>query len=297
MSSEIREFILIGQDKGADYELWDIAPAPTDPVNRAIRLEEIGVDAMDALGGVTTVWATDEDAAIEKFRREQAEISGLDDFRVIRHGQEAVTTVSTATAAGGVLYGIEAEVQRGVPSFTIEGAGRWSHEVRDRVRAGISNAGLPWPLARVTVRLTPAGEPAQARTSTLDFSIAFAVLAASGHLPDECLDGVALVGELGLDGSLRPVRGMTANAAVLAEHGHRTLMVPGSVRLRDADLPPGVLAVHVHGLNEALADLTGHVHHPMDCLHCGRGDRPHGPCTYDLPCRTCRDDGMEPVGA
>ncbi|NGO66783.1 magnesium chelatase domain-containing protein [Streptomyces boncukensis] len=201
--------------------------------------------------------------------------------------------VLTTSAAGGVLYGVDAEVQPGVPSFTIEGLGRSANETRDRVRAGIVNAGLPWPQARVTVRLTPAGEPVRAGTSALDFPIAVALLAASGRLPAECLAGAAMFGELGLDGSLRPVHGMAANAKVLA---HRTLIVPTG-NLDDAELPSDGTAVHVLGLNEAMADLAGHAHHPADCLHCGRGDRPHAPCTYRLPCRPCRDDGMEPVGA
>ncbi|NGO66782.1 hypothetical protein [Streptomyces boncukensis] len=88
MSDNTREFILVGQDQGGHYDLWDIAPAPTDPTVRATKLEEISVDVMDAFGDMSTVWAADEDAAIEKFRAEQAEISGLSDYRVVRHGQE-----------------------------------------------------------------------------------------------------------------------------------------------------------------------------------------------------------------
>lgn len=202
----------------------------------------------------------------------------------------------TPAAAGGVLYSVEAEVQPGPPAFVIEGAGRLHNETRDRVRAGIVNAGLPWPQARTTVRLTPVGKPAQSGTDALDFPIAVALLAAAGPLPAECLAGTAPIGGLGLDGSLRPAKGIVANAAVLAENGHRILMVPGSLRLRDVELPPGVLAVHVHGMNEALSTLSEHVHHPMDCLHCVRSNRPHGPCTYSQPCSSCRDEGMEPAG-
>lgn len=87
-SKENREFILVGQDQGGHYELWDISPAPIDPAVRALKLDQIGDDATDTLGDMTTVWAADEAEAIEKFRTEQAEINDRPDYPVIWHGQK-----------------------------------------------------------------------------------------------------------------------------------------------------------------------------------------------------------------
>src|SRR3954471_6542491 len=104
---------------------------------------------------------------------------------------------------------VEAHLQRGVPAFAIVGlADRACQEAKERVRSGIASAELEWPLRRITVNLAPAD--LRKEGSGFDLPIALAVLAASRQVPPEALRGHAAVGELALDGRLRPVGGALA---------------------------------------------------------------------------------------
>ncbi|MGA5497727.1 hypothetical protein ACPCSP_25525 [Streptomyces cinereoruber] len=80
LAPEAREFIIVGQDQGTGYTLWDIAPAPTDPTRRSVVLEELGVEAMDAFGSVTLEWATTPRAAVNQLLTARRDSSGLDDY-------------------------------------------------------------------------------------------------------------------------------------------------------------------------------------------------------------------------
>src|SRR5437868_12395498 len=106
---------------------------------------------------------------------------------------------------------VEAHLQLGVPAFAIVGlADRACQEAKERVRSGITSAELEWPLRRITVNLAPAD--LRTEGSACDLPIALAVLAASRQVPFESLERVAAVGELALDGRLRPVPGALAAA-------------------------------------------------------------------------------------
>ena len=99
---------------------------------------------------------------------------------------------------------VEAHLELGVPAFAIVGlADRACQEAKERVRSGIASAELEWPVRRITVNLAPA--ELRKEGSGFDLPIALAVLAASRQLPPEALDGHAAVGELALDGRVRPV--------------------------------------------------------------------------------------------
>jgi magnesium chelatase family protein len=113
---------------------------------------------------------------------------------------------------------VEAHLQLGVPAFAIVGlADRACQEAKERVRSGIASAELEWPTKRrITVNLAPAD--LRKEGSGFDLPIALAVLVASRQLPAGCLAGHAAVGELALDGRLRPVAG----ALVAAEGARRS---------------------------------------------------------------------------
>jgi magnesium chelatase family protein len=101
---------------------------------------------------------------------------------------------------------VEVHVSSGLPGFTVVGLPDTTcREARDRVRAALMSSGLKWPNARVTVNLAPPG--LRKVGAGLDLAIAVGLLAASEQLPLGCLGGRAFVGELGLDGSVRPVPG------------------------------------------------------------------------------------------
>src|ERR671937_86050 len=117
---------------------------------------------------------------------------------------------------------VEAHLQRGVTAFSIVGLpDKACQEAKERVRSGITSAELEWPLRRITVNLAPAG--LRKEGSGFDLPIALAILAASRQLPPERLARHAFVGELALDGRVRPVPG----AIVAAEAARRA----GATRL------------------------------------------------------------------
>jgi magnesium chelatase family protein len=149
---------------------------------------------------------------------------------------------------------VEAHLQSGVPGFAIVGlADRACQEAKHRVRSGITSASLEWPNKRITVNLAPAA--LRKEGSGFDLSIALAVLAASRQLPAERLSEHAVVGELALDGRVRPVGGTIALAEGARRHGlQRVLCAAESAP--EAGLA-GVEAVPVRHLAEAVAYLRG----------------------------------------
>lgn len=119
-----------------------------------------------------------------------------------------LATVPSATILGveGRPVTVEVYVGQGLPGFTVVGLPDAScREARDRARAAIQCSGLKWPDRKVTVNLAPSSE--RKIGSGLDLAIAVAVLAATDQVPAAAVSGVACLGELGLDGSVRPVAG------------------------------------------------------------------------------------------
>jgi magnesium chelatase family protein len=101
---------------------------------------------------------------------------------------------------------IESDIENGLPGLLLVGLPDTAlREARDRIRAAIINSGEQWPQRRITVGLSPASLPK--RGSGFDLGIAVSVLAAAGTVPVAAIEGVTFLGELGLDGQLRPVCG------------------------------------------------------------------------------------------
>ena len=149
---------------------------------------------------------------------------------------------------------VEAHIQEGIPGFAIAGlADRACSEAKHRVRSGIASAELKWPGTRVTVNLAPA--ELRKEGSGFDLPIALALLAASRQVPPESLGGHAAVGELGLDGSLRPVGGVLAAAEGARESGLTRLLCAAECASEAA--LAGIEPVPVHHLAEAVAYLRG----------------------------------------
>src|ERR671929_572666 len=118
---------------------------------------------------------------------------------------------------------VEAHLLGGLPAFAIVGlADRACQEAKERVRSGIRSAALGWPMRRITVNLAPA--ELRKEGSGFDLPIALAILAATRQVPPERLAGHAAVGELGLDGGLRPVGGVLAAGGGARRGGLRKLL-------------------------------------------------------------------------
>ncbi len=129
-----------------------------------------------------------------------------------------LATIPSAVLVGveGRPVSVEVHVSNGLPGFTVVGLPDAAvRESRDRVRAALLSSGLAWPLRRITVNLAPSG--VRKGGSGLDLPIAVGVLAATGVLDVREVAGRAFVGELGLDGSVRPVAGMLALADAVGD--------------------------------------------------------------------------------
>lgn len=149
---------------------------------------------------------------------------------------------------------VEAHLQRGVPAFAIVGLpDKACQEAKERVRSGIASAELEWPLRRITVNLAPAG--LRKEGSGYDLPIALAVLAASHQIPAERLAEHAAVGELALDGRLRPVPGAIVAAEAARRAGLERLLCPHE-SAPEAALA-GIEPIALRHLAEAGAYLRG----------------------------------------
>lgn len=150
----------------------------------------------------------------------------------------------------GVPVDIEVDVASGLPAIRLVGlADRAVNEAIDRVRAAITNSSLPFPSQRVTISLSPAALPKSG--SAFDLPMAMACLVAGGVLSETALDGVVLVGELALDGRLRPTAGILPAALAARTHGARRVIVP-IANLEEAQLVAGLDVVGVVSLRDAL---------------------------------------------
>lgn len=152
---------------------------------------------------------------------------------------------------------VEVKVQTGLPIFTVVGLPAGAvREGKERVFAALAHTGLALPPRRITVNLAPADLPKSG--SGFDLPIAVALLAVFGHVPPEALKRSGFVGELGLDGSVRPVSGAIALAMSCRADGRGKLFVPGG-NAAEAAAVPGITVTGVWSLRELIGVLRGEV--------------------------------------
>jgi magnesium chelatase family protein len=152
----------------------------------------------------------------------------------------------------GVPVEVEVRISSQLPRIDIVGLPEAAvRESASRVRAAIASVGRPFPDRRITVNLAPAG--LRKSGAGLDLPIAVGILAADGALEAASLAGLGLVGELALDGRLRPVRGALALALAARDAGCRRIIVPTG-NASEAGLLPDVEIL-------AAADLAGVISH------------------------------------
>jgi magnesium chelatase family protein len=148
---------------------------------------------------------------------------------------------------------VEADIANGLPGFTIVGlTDRAIQEARERVKPAIRNAGFKFPQRRVTVNLAPAELPKEG--TGFDLAIAIAILRAEDS--SLLLDGLAFLGELALDASLRPVTGVLPMARCLAAAGIKRLIVPVE-NAGEAALAEGVEVLGASSLQRCVDYLRG----------------------------------------
>ena len=149
---------------------------------------------------------------------------------------------------------VEIHLSNGLPALSIVGLPEAGvRESRERVRSALLNAGFEFPAKRITINLAPADMPKEG--GRFDLAIALGILAASGQLPMDRLAGVECVGELSLDGALRPVRGVLP-AVLAARADGRQMLIP-SANAEEASLAGGDDVMAAEHLLGVCAHLTG----------------------------------------
>ncbi|MFF0382045.1 YifB family Mg chelatase-like AAA ATPase [Streptomyces sp. NPDC004286] len=154
----------------------------------------------------------------------------------------------------GVLVEVQADLEPGVAAFTLVGLPDKSlTESRDRVRAAVVNSGGEWPQKKLTVGLSPASVPKAG--SGFDLAVASAVLGAAERIDPRVLADIVMIGELGLDGRVRPVRGILPAVLAAADAGYTQVVVP-ECAAAEAALVPGVSVLGVRSLRQLIAILA-----------------------------------------
>lgn len=149
----------------------------------------------------------------------------------------------------GISVDVEADVTSGLPAIRLVGlADRAVNEAIDRVRSAVANSGLAFPSQRLTISLSPAALPKSG--SAFDLPIAIACLAAIGVVPPAPREGTVFIGELALDGRLRPTAGILPSVLAARQLGAVRVVVPAA-NADEARLVSGITVVGVASLREA----------------------------------------------
>lgn len=155
----------------------------------------------------------------------------------------------------GEIIEVEADISSNLPSFVLVGLPDASlSEATSRVRSACQNSGLSLPARRITVNLSPASVPKFG--SSFDLAIAVSILVASGQLPASAVEGCLFVGELALDGSVKPVNGVLPATLAAAKRNFQKVVVPAAC-YAEAKLVEQVEVLPLGTLRELARVLSG----------------------------------------
>jgi len=156
----------------------------------------------------------------------------------------------------GLVVDIESHMSNGLPGIIIVGmASKAVDEAKERMRSAFSSSGLTFPKKRITLNLAPADEPKD--SASLDLGMAVSILLESNsqaHLRD--ISKVVLIGELGLDGSLKPARGVIGIVSAAKKYGFNTAVVPFD-NAKQASFIEGIKILPAKNLREVMSWLSG----------------------------------------
>lgn len=164
-------------------------------------------------------------------------------------------TSATLIGLEAISVAIETDIAFGLGAFNIVGLPDTAiKEARERIRAAIKNAGLPFPRTRITVNLAPADIKKQG--PFFDLPIAISLLLAEGVIPPASIEKTVIVGELGLNGDVRAIQGTLAVASMAKKIGAAAVFVPKE-NAAEASCIRGVMVFPVSSLQELVSHLSG----------------------------------------
>jgi len=153
------------------------------------------------------------------------------------------------------LVEVEVDIAQGLPTFTTVGLPEAAvKESRERVKSAISNSGYSFPADRITVNLAPANIKKEG--TGFDLPIALGILGATGILPPKAMSGYLFLGELSLDGRVKPVNGSLPMAITAQKAGYRGIVVPAD-NGKEASVVSGLHVYPVHTLSQVVDFLRG----------------------------------------
>jgi magnesium chelatase family protein len=167
----------------------------------------------------------------------------------------AKTFSSAISGIDAYIVQVEVDIARGLPAFSTvglpEGAVR---ESKDRVKSAIKNSGFEFPSHRITVNLAPADIKKEG--SAFDLPIAIGILAATDLIPSSILSSYLILGELSLNGEIKPIRGTLPTALSVKDNGFRGLIVP-EVNAIEASVVEGIEIIPARTLGQVAEFLKG----------------------------------------
>lgn len=193
----------------------------------------------------------------------------------------ARTTSINLLGLKGEPIEIEVDVSNGLPAYSLLGLPDATlSESRDRIRAAIINSGRNWPNRKVTVSLSPAWLPKSG--SAFDLPIALSILTASGQLKESDLSKAFFLGELSLEGNLRPVRGVLPTLIAARDRGVKRVIVPRE-NFQEAGLLKDLEVLAFSKLSHVISFLES-------------GVRAENPILIDVPKEVAKHDMSEVAG-
>jgi len=166
-----------------------------------------------------------------------------------------VRSIVDTSGTNATTIGVECHITNGLPSVIIIGyASKAVDEAKERLRASFLNSSLPFPKKRITINLTPADIPKD--STSLDLAMAVAVLQQSDQIELVSAEPALFLGELSLDGTLNPVRGLIGRLMSARNMGYKEVYLPNA-NLKQALLVPGMTIKPAKDLREVYLDLSG----------------------------------------
>jgi magnesium chelatase family protein len=155
----------------------------------------------------------------------------------------------------GYIVQVETDISNGIPTFDMVGLGDTAvREAKERVRSAIKNSGFAYPQKRITLNLAPANVKKEG--SSYDLAIAIGVLAASEQVYTKDLEQYVIMGELGLDGSIRGVRGVLSMTMTALNEGFKKVIVP-IANMDEAAIVKGIEVYPFDNIKELIRHLNG----------------------------------------